>query len=118
MKEKVRIVILRAYRPFLTSIALFERDNFRHHSDVLIRNIGRFIGICILFFLFVFVYLGGGLFDSYNRRHDLTATLLRVSYCILSLPTPFIYIYMIWKKQRIIETLEQLHGIVVESKYD
>lgn len=118
MQNSKEVVILRAYRPFLTYLTVFELDNFRNINSgrILARNIGRAVGVTLIFVLITFIFLGSEFIVSYNHQFDLNEVAQQVSYVILVLPAPFIYLYLFWKSSKIVETIDHLHGIVAQSK--
>lgn len=117
MSNSKEIVVLRAYRPFLKMICLYQFDNFRNNGRrTVIRNICYALCFAFLFFMQVFFFFVSELFYAYTNRAHLTKFIGPLSFGMLAFHVPMIYTVMCWKRQRIIETIDYMRGIVVESK--
>lgn len=118
MKNNREIVILRAYRPFLTFLTMYKLDNFRHNVDrrILMRNICRATGVTLLLAIYLCPFLSSELIVFIESKFDLNASGVRFSYFVGGAPTMSVHLLLIWKCNKIIETLDYLRGIVMDRK--
>lgn len=116
MENSDEIVILRAYRPFLTFLSVFKLDNFRCIDRcILLRNVCRAIGCSVIIAVTV-TFVLTDLFVSYKHNFELDKIIQQLSFVVIGITLPLIYAIMFWNTQRIVDILDDLHGIVVESK--
>lgn len=117
MENHEKIVILRAYRPFLKYLTVYKLDNFRaDEGTILSRNIRHAIGLAFLFAVFTFIFLPAQFLVSYTNHFNLRLIIQPLAFLLAGLPAPLVYFLMFWKSNKVIDTLDYLHGIVVESK--
>lgn len=64
MKEIDEIVILRAYRPFLTFLTMYKSEKFQNINNrrTLIQNISRAVGVTMLLISYLGIFLATELF--------------------------------------------------------
>lgn len=117
-ENKPKIIILRAYRPLLTCLTVYKRDNF-HSSDgrILIRNICRATVLTIFFGVYMCVFLATEFFVSCSHNFNLNEIVQPLSFFLITSPLTIIYFIMFWKCNKVIDILNSLDGIVVESKF-
>lgn len=118
MQNRERIVILRAYRPFLAYLTVYKADNFRDKADQLIwiRNICRALGVTLLITIYLCPFLAAELLVFIESNFNLKTVGLEFSHFICGCPTIAVHVLLIWKSNNIIATLDYLHGIVKDRK--
>lgn len=110
------IVILRAYDPFLTYLTVYKLGNFRNFDRRnLFRNIWRAVGVTIIFATFT-LFMSAEFVVAYRSNFALNETAQQLAFVIIGFPVPLIYFVMFWKSHKIIDTLNILRGVVVESR--
>lgn len=117
MKNHEKIVILRAYRPFLKYLTVYKFDNFRtDEAAILGRNIRHAIALTFLFAVFTFIFLPAQFLVSYKNHFNLRLVIQPLSFLLAGLPASLVYFLMFWKSKKVVDTIDYLHGIVVERK--
>lgn len=119
MQNTKDILILRAYRPFLTFLTVFKFDNFRNidnNRDNLLRNILCTIGVSLLMLNYNCPFLATELWVFIQSNFDLKTGGVQFSYFICGCPTIAVHLLLIWKSNNIIDTLDYLCGVVMERK--
>lgn len=113
-----KIVILRAYRPFLTCLTVYKLDNFRTSDRrILFRNICRAIGFTLTFAIFLLLFLLTEFLACYNKNFDLNVIVGPFSFFLVTSLVVPVYFVMLWKSNKIIDTLDYLDEVVVASKH-
>lgn len=115
MARNREIVILRAYRPFLKSLTIYKLENFRTNDrQLLIQNIFHAIGLTVVFAVFIFIFLPTQFLACCNE--DLREVVRPFSFFLAIAPAMLIYFIMRGKTDKIVDTLDYLHKVVVESE--
>lgn len=113
MANKTEIVTLRAFRPFLTILTIFESNNFyTTNQRMFIRNLSRAFGVTLVFSGYVCLFLSGGILACIQHNFDLNVVAQPLSFFISGIQVPYYYGILFWKSDKIIGTLEYLHRIV------
>lgn len=116
MPQNKDFLVLSAYRPFITYLTIYKVDNFRSDDwRILSRNIGRAIGVSILFII-SFVFTLSDFFVSYDNNFALNKSVQNSIFVLILSQLPPIYIVVFRKSHKIINALDYLCGIVIESK--
>lgn len=117
MELNKEIVILQAYRPFVTYFTVYSLDNFRNiDRRTLFRHTWRAVGVTIAFAVFVLIFLLPLFVVCYQHRFDLNVIIEQLAFAILGLPAMPIYLVMFWKSEKVINVVASLNEAVVESK--
>lgn len=116
MPTDKKMLILRAYRPFLTYLTVYKLNNFRNKERrILFRNIWRALGVSALIAL-TFLFLSSELAACYEYNFALNKTVQHFAYVILAVQLLCIYLVMFWKSHKAIDIFDDLHKIVVENR--
>lgn len=113
------IVILRCYRPFLTFLAVYKFVNFRNNIGrrILFRNIFRAFCVTLLLTIYLCSFLSSELFVFIQSDFDLNARGVEFSFFVGGAPAMFVHLLLIWKCDKIVDTLGYLQEIVVEREF-
>lgn len=120
MQNSKDIIILRAYRPFLAFLTVFKFDNFRNidkNRRNLLRNFLCTIGVSLLIINYNCPFLATELSVFIQSNFDLKTGGVQFSYFCCGCPTIAVHLLLIWKSNNIIDTLDYLHGIVMERRF-
>lgn len=116
MSTDKQIVILRAYRPFLTYLTVFKFNNFRNKERrILCRNISRGAGVSTLF-AFTFLFLSSELAACAEYNFALDKTVQHFAYIILGMQLLCIYLVLFWNSHKAFDIFDYLHKVVNESR--
>lgn len=117
MPKNEEIVVLNAFRPFLTYLTIYKFDNFQNNDRrILSRNIWRAIGLTVLLAVYSFIFVLSEFAECYKNNFDLAKIVQKLAFVVLGLPVPLIYLGLFWKSDKIIDVIDYLHGILVERK--
>lgn len=124
MENNREMITLRAYRPFVTILNVFNRDNFRgsnsldknHNWRILIRNICRALSVAIVIVNYVCPFLLTELWVFVRSNYDLKASGLQFSYFIGGWPATYVHFLLMYKIDNIKDTLDYLQRIVSERE--
>lgn len=110
-------IVLRAFRPFLVYLTMYKAKNFRNENRlIVIRNICRVVVHLVMFSILYAVFVPAEVLVCYTNQFVLSKIADPMSYFLAVLPAIFVYILLFSKSDKIIETLDILHEIVVERK--
>lgn len=113
------IVILTAYRPFLSFLTVYKMDNFRGIDDrrILIRNLCYVTGVTLLIANYLCPFLSSELLVFIQNDFNLKTSGVQFSFFVGGAPAMSVHLLLLWKCYTIIDTLEYLQEIVVERKF-
>lgn len=117
MGKNGKILILRAYRPFLSILTAYDVDNFRTNDQrILKHNILLVISVSALLFAYVFLFLPMELSTCIEHSFNLNVIGQQISFSLGGSQVLFIYGAFWWKRDKLIATFDYLHGIVEKRK--
>lgn len=114
MEESEEIVILRAYRPFLSILTAFDLNNFRGVVNRRELKYSILIAIVISVFLFVFVimFLPMELAACIKQKFNLNVICQEISFFLGGTQGLVIYGSFMWEHKKFTEIFDYLFGIV------
>lgn len=114
-----KIVILHAYRPFLTFLTMYKSEKFQNINNrrVLIGNICRALGVTLLIIFYLCLFLSSELLVFIKSDFDLNVGGVEFSYFVGGVPSLAVHLLLIWKCDNITDALDYLHGIVIKRKF-
>lgn len=117
MEWNTKINIPPAYRPFLVILTVHKIRNFRSNDRrILWRNIGRAVGVTILLTIFVCLYLPYELSVCVRQHFNLNVISQPLSFSIGSSQVLIVYLILLLKGEKIIETIDHINQIIKKRK--
>lgn len=96
---------------------MYKLESFRNcEGSILKQNIQLAIGLTLLFAVFTFIFLPTQFLVCYRNITDFKLIVQPLSFLLAGTPATFVYFLMVWKRDTVVDTLDYLHGIVVERK--
>lgn len=118
MSKTEEFVILRAYQPFLIYFPVYHlKNSYDNDTYRRIRIIRCGFGIAFLLALATLLFLMSRFLAFYTHGDDLKNVVQPLSYVMVGLPVPFIYIALLSQRSKVIDTLHYLREVVNESKF-
>lgn len=117
MERQEAIVILRTCQPFFSVLTAYGSSKF-HTNDhrINIRSILLAIGIGIFLFVYVFLFVPMELSACIEQRFNLNVIAQPLSFFLGAIQVFFVIGSFLWKRDKLIETVDYLQGIVKMRK--
>lgn len=119
MENNKEIIILRAYRPFLKFLSVYNMDKFRGIDDwrIFTRNLCYVTCVTLLIVNYLCPFLSSELLVFIQQHFNLKTSGVQFSFFVGGTPTMSVHFLLIWKCYNIIDTLDYLQEIIDERKF-
>lgn len=117
MEKREEIVVLGAYRPFLSILTAFDSKNFRSNDRRVLKwSIFRAFSMSCLILPYVFLFLPMELITCFKHKFNLNVIGQEISFFLGGFQVLVIYGLLMWNRAKLPETCDYLHGIVKKRK--
>lgn len=118
MQTNEKFQILRAFRPYLTLLTLYNWENFHGQTArVFTRSICRAIGMTVAFIAYLLLFLSSELLVCIRENFNLNVIAQPFAFFLGGSQAMFIYFLLSWKSHKFIETLDHLQQIVEKRMF-
>lgn len=118
MESNEKFRILRAFRPYLTLLTLYNWENFRGQTALIFtRNIYRAVGMTVAFIAYLILFLSSELLVCIKENFNLNVIAQPFAFFLGGSQAMFIYCLISWKSHKVIETLDYLQQIVEKRTF-